>query len=309
MPVEPEAPRDEPASDARRPEPVSGSDARRPEWLRKKNEADPGVVRRMAGIAHLGLSTVCQSARCPNLSECFSRGCATFLILGDRCTRACAFCAVGHGTPEPVDPGEGERIAHYMERAGVRYAVITSVTRDDLPDGGAGQFSTVVRAVKDALPSIGLELLVPDFGGSDAAVDEVAALPIEVSGHNMETVKSLYAAVRSQAGYARSLHVLSRAGAAAASRGVLIKSGVMVGLGESREELVQLFDDLAAAGVGILTIGQYLRPGRGNIPVSRYVPPEEFQRLADEARARGIRRVIAGPYVRSSYLAEEMRRA
>lgn len=297
MPVEPETPRPDPAPDARRPE-----------WLRKKNDADPGVVRRMAGIAHRGLSTVCQSARCPNLSECFSRGCATFLILGERCTRACAFCAVGHGTPEPVDPGEGERIAQYMTQAGVRYAVITSVTRDDLLDGGAGQFSAVVRAVKRVLPAMGLELLVPDFGGCDAAVDEAAALPIEVFGHNVETVRSLYAAVRSRAEYARSLHVLSRAHAAAASRGVIIKSGVMVGLGESREELSELFDDLAAAGVGILTMGQYLRPGRGNIPVSRYVPPEEFQHLADEARARGIGRVIAGPYVRSSYLAEEMRR-
>jgi lipoic acid synthetase len=280
---------------------------RRPEWLRKVNEIDAGVVRRMAGIAHLGLSTVCQSARCPNLSECFSRGSATFLILGRKCTRSCVFCAVEHGAPEPTDPEEGNHIAVYMGRVGVRYAVITSVTRDDLPDGGAGHFAAVAMAVKRALPSIGLELLVPDFLGDTDAVDTIMELPIEVFGHNMETVLSLYKSVRNGADYDRSLGVLARAASRGGGR-ISVKSGVMVGLGETVEELSTLFRDLADAGVRMLTIGQYLRPRRDNIAVARFLSPEEFDRLAESARSCGIANVVSGPYVRSSYLAETMSR-
>jgi lipoic acid synthetase len=279
----------------------------RPQWLRKENAMRPEVVSRKAGIDRLGLHTVCVSARCPNLAECFAAGNATFLILGDRCTRHCAFCAVEHGTPLPADSGEGKRIAGYMEKAGVRFAVITSVTRDDLADGGAAQFEGVVGAVKKSLPSVGLELLIPDFRGSPDALDRVLDLPIEVLGHNMETVESLYNIARTGADYGRSLRVLERASAKVAGA-YIIKSGVMVGLGETREELLGLFKDLADSGVSSLTIGQYLRPARENLPVARYVTPSEFNELADTARSAGIPAVLAGPYVRSSYMAERLSR-
>ena len=276
---------------------------RRPEWLRKEKPLTEGVMRDKAVFAASGLHTVCESARCPNLSECFRSGNATFLIMGDRCTRGCGFCAVSHGTPLPPDPDEGNRIASQVARMSVRYAVITSVTRDDLPDGGASHFARVVANVRAGAPRTGIELLVPDFRGRAESIDLVAALPIEVFGHNLETVRSLYRVVRKGADYDRSLEVLRRARATCAGR---IKSGIMVGLGETTDELAGLFEDLAAAGVGILTIGQYLRPGWGNVPVTRYVAPEEFDRLADLARARGVPVVLAGPYVRSSYLAESL---
>ena len=276
---------------------------RRPEWLRKEKPLTEGVVREKAAIAASGLHTVCESARCPNLSECFRSGNATFLVMGDRCTRGCGFCAVGHGTPFAPDPDEGDRIAAQLVRMSLRYAVITSVTRDDLPDGGASHFVRVVRTVRAAAPRTGIELLVPDFQGRADSIDQVAALPIEVFGHNLETVKSLYSAIRRGADYARSLEVLRCAGTAGAAR---IKTGIMVGLGETVDEAAVLFDDCAAAGVSILTIGQYLRPGWRNVPVARYVDPEEFDRLAEMARAHGVPVVHAGPYVRSSYLAESL---
>jgi lipoyl synthase len=260
-------------------------------------------VRDKASFAASGLHTVCESARCPNLSECFRSGTATFLVLGNRCTRGCRFCAVEHGAPFPPDPDEGNRIALQLARMAIRYAVITSVTRDDLPDGGASHFARVVEAVRAATPQTAIELLVPDFQGRDESIDLVAALPIEVFGHNLETVRSLYPAIRTGADYARSLAVLRRARAVCAGR---TKSGIMVGLGESAEELARLFDDLAAAGVQILTIGQYLRPSWGNVPVGRYVAPEEFEQLAQCARGHGVPVVLAGPYVRSSYLAESL---
>ena len=276
---------------------------RRPEWLRKDKPLTEGVVRDKASYAALGLHTVCESARCPNLSECFRSGTATFLVMGNRCTRGCRFCAVEHGAPLPPDPDEGNRIARQLARMAIRYAVITSVTRDDLPDGGASHFARVVDAVHAAAPQTAVELLVPDFQGRSESVDLVAALPIEVFGHNLETVRSLYPAVRKGADYARSLGVLRRARAICGGK---IKSGIMVGLGESAEELARLFDDLAAAGVRILTIGQYLRPSWINVPVARYVAPEEFEQMAQNARARGVPVVLAGPYVRSSYLAESL---
>ena len=277
--------------------------ARRPDWLRKGKPMTAGVVASRARIAGLGLHTVCESARCPNVSECFRSGNATFLIMGDRCTRSCGFCAVGRGSLVEPDPREGSRIAEYMARASIRYAVITSVTRDDLPDGGAEHFCRVVRGIRRELPRVGIELLVPDFLGSRESVEKVAALPIEVFGHNLETVESLYPTVRREAGYARSLEVLRTARRAGNAR---IKSGVMAGLGETTEELNALFEDLAAAGVEILTIGQYLRPAWCNVPVASYLRPEEFEALAEGARARGIPLVQADPYVRSSYLAERI---
>jgi lipoyl synthase len=278
---------------------------RRPAWLRKETDLAPLVVRGKSRIAGERLHTVCESARCPNLSECFKSGNATFLIMGDRCTRDCAFCAVDHGAPAALDPEEGMRIARHVREAGVRYVVITSVTRDDLPDGGGGHFARVVRDIRAVLPDLGIELLVPDFQGDAAVVAAAAALPIEVFGHNLETVPSLYPRIRRGAGYERSLEVLRVAGEHGTVR---VKTGVMVGLGETAEELHRVFDDCAKAGVGILTIGQYLRPSWRNTPVERWVPPDEFDRLAEEARRRGIHAVQAGPYVRSSYLAEEVAR-
>ncbi|MBE3063914.1 MAG: lipoyl synthase [Acidobacteria bacterium] len=279
--------------------------ARRPDWLRKGKPIDPAVIASKARIAHLGLHTVCESARCPNLSECFQSGNATFLILGDACTRNCAFCAVGHGPASAPDPSEGKRIAEYMGRMEICYAVVTSVTRDDLPDGGAGHFGRVVADIRAALPTVGLELLVPDFQGSRDAVEGVAGLPIQVFGHNLETVESLYGRVRAGADYRRSLEVL-RTAASARGEGVRIKTGIMVGLGETDRELERLFVDASGAGVQILTIGQYLRPSWANIPVARYLEPERFDGFAEMARARGIPVVQAGPYVRSSYLAESL---
>jgi lipoic acid synthetase len=276
---------------------------RRPPWLRKETLLTPEVIAQRERIARLGLHTVCQSARCPNLSECFQAGNATFLILGDHCTRDCAFCAIGHGPTSAPDAGEGERIASHMHAGGIRYAVITSVTRDDLPDGGAAHFASVVTAIRAALPDAGLELLVPDFRGDSAAIEAAVDLPIQVFAHNLETVPSLYPRARRGADYRRSLGVLERA-AARRRPGTLIKTGVMVGLGERREELEGLFADAAGAGVEIVTIGQYLRPSWGNLPVERYAAPAEFAELGALARARGIAVAVAGPYVRSSYLAE-----
>jgi lipoic acid synthetase len=261
------------------------------------------VIAHRERIARLGLHTVCESARCPNLSECFQAGNATFLILGDRCTRDCAFCAIGHGPAAAPDPREGERIASYMRAGGIRYAVLTSVTRDDLPDGGAAHFASVVAAIRAELPDAGLELLVPDFRGNPAAVEVAVDLPIQVFAHNLETVPSLYPRARRGADYRRSLGVLERA-AVRRRPGTRIKTGVMVGLGERREELERLFADAAGAGVEIVTIGQYLRPSWANLPVERYPAPAEFPELGALARACGIAVAVAGPYVRSSYLAE-----
>jgi lipoic acid synthetase len=275
---------------------------RRPPWLRKEKRLTPELLRRVARIRALGLHTICESGRCPNICECMARGRATFLILGDRCTRKCGFCAVDHGPPLPPDPEEGKRIGAYLAEAGLPYAVITSVTRDDLPDGGARHFARVVSDIKGQAPSAALELLVPDFGGDMTAVDLAVSLPIEVFGHNVETVEALYPTARSGADYRRSLAVLERA-ASSARRGVTVKSGVMVGLGETRQALRKLFRDLAVVGVGELTIGQYLRPGLRNLPVVEYVEPREFERLAEAAREDGIHVVTSGPYVRSSFAA------
>jgi lipoic acid synthetase len=276
---------------------------RRPAWLRKETLLTPEVIAHREGIARLGLHTVCVSARCPNLSECFQAGNATFLILGDRCTRDCAFCAIGHGPAAAPDPEEGERIASHMRAGGIRYAVITSVTRDDLPDGGAAHFASVAAAIRAALPDAGLELLVPDFLGNPAAIEMAVDLPIQVFAHNLETVPSLYPRARRGADYRRSLGVLER-GPARRRPGTRIKTGVMVGLGERREELERLFADAAGAGVEIVTIGQYLRPSWANLPVERYPAPAEFAELGALARAHGIAVAVSGPYVRSSYLAE-----
>jgi len=283
----------------------------RPPWLRKEKRLTPEVMRTRRHIDGLGLHTVCESARCPNLGECYACGNATFLILGDHCTRNCAFCAVEHGKPQLPDRQEGKKIADFVRGNQIRYAVLTSVTRDDLPDGGAAHFCRVVSDLKRLVPSLQIELLVPDFQGRRESVEAVAALPVQVFAHNIETVPELYPPVRRGADYRRSLWVLKIAASLRSRQDKLveavprIKSGIMVGLGETEEQLQRLFEDLAAVPVEILTIGQYLQPSKFNAPVHRYYEPDEYELLREKAVACGIRHVVAGPYVRSSYLAEQ----
>jgi lipoic acid synthetase len=246
------------------------------------------------------LHTICQSARCPNIGECWERRTATFLILGDVCTRNCGFCAVAKGRPSPPDPDEPRHVAEAVASLGLAYAVITSVTRDDLPDGGAGRFAAVIGAIRSQSPGTRVEALIPDFGGGTTALETVLAARPEVLNHNLETTESLYPAIRRPlANYRRSLGVL----AAAKSRGALTKSGLMIGLGESEADIHRTFADLRQAGCDLLTIGQYLQPGPAHPAVVRYYTPDEFAALAAAAREAGFREAVAGPLVRSSYQA------
>ena len=277
---------------------------RLPPWLvpaaRKRLQlADLG--RKLAGM---GVHTVCESARCPNLGECFGRGSATFMILGDVCSRNCRFCAVDHGEPGPVDPEEPRRMAEAAEMLGLRHVVVTSVTRDDLPDGGATHFAHTVRAVRERLPGATVEVLVPDLQGDREALRTVLEAGPEVLNHNVETVLRLYPQVRPEADYGRSLRVLRWA--RELSESTMTKSGFMVGLGETEEEVPGLLQDLREAGVGVVTIGQYLQPTRWHLPVADYVSPRVFQEYERAARAMGFLHVLSGPLVRSSYRAEEL---
>lgn len=254
-------------------------------------------------LSRLKLTTVCQGAHCPNLGECFNRGTATFMILGDRCTRNCRFCAVGHvlspGLPDEKEPGH---VAEAVKQAGLTHVVITSVTRDDLPDGGASQFVKTIEAIRNVSPESTIEILVPDFKGDEKALRSVFHARPDVFNHNVETVSRLYDEIRPRAVYRRSLEVLTRA----AEAGLVTKSGLMLGLGETRSELQQVFKDLVMAGCRILTLGQYLAPSGEHAPVRRYVPPAEFEELETAARNMGFEQVFAGPFVRSSYRAEEL---
>ena len=272
---------------------------RHPPWLKVRAPGGPGFAETMATVRELGLHTVCQEARCPNIGECWGHRTATFMLLGDTCTRNCGFCAVTHGRPRAVDPGEPVRVASAIARLGLRHVVVTSVNRDDLPDGGAAHFAATARAIERLVPVCRVEVLVPDFQGNLASVAEVVASPIDVFNHNLETVPRLYRRVRAGARYERSLVVLE----AARRRGerLLTKTGLMLGLGETQYELVSVFADLRRIGCDILTLGQYLRPSAEHLPVERYVPPEEFAALRAEALVLGFRHVEAGPLVRSSY--------
>ena len=272
---------------------------RHPPWLKVRAPGGPGFAETMATVRELGLHTVCQEARCPNIGECWGHRTATFMLLGDTCTRNCGFCAVTHGRPRAVDPGEPVRVASAIARLGLRHVVVTSVNRDDLPDGGAAHFAATARAIERLVPVCRVEVLVPDFQGNLASVAEVVASPIDVFNHNLETVPRLYRRVRAGARYERSLAVLE----AARRRGerLLTKTGLMLGLGETQDELVSVFADLRRIGCDILTLGQYLRPSAEHLPVERYVPPEEFAALRAEALVLGFRHVEAGPLVRSSY--------
>ena len=258
-----------------------------------------GEYFRVAEIVRAGgLHTICQSARCPNIGECWERRTATFLILGDNCTRNCGFCAVAKGVPLPPDPGEPARVAAAVASLGLAYAVVTSVTRDDLPDGGAGAFAAVLRAIRAESPGTRIEALIPDFGGDTAALETVLAARPEVLNHNLETTEPLYPAIRRpREDYRRSLGVL----AAAKFRGALTKSGLMIGLGERETDIFRTFDDLRGVGCDLLTIGQYLQPSAAHAAVARYYTPEEFEALAAAARRSGFREVVSGPLVRSSY--------
>jgi lipoic acid synthetase len=249
-----------------------------------------------------GLHTVCEEARCPNIGECFQNGTATFLILGDVCTRACAFCAVTSGRPARLDLAEPLRVARAASCLGLRHAVVTSVTRDDLPDGGASVFAATIRAIRRLSPGTSVEVLISDFQGSRQAMAAVMAAGPDILNHNVETVPRLYRRVRPKAVYGRSLELLARA--REMDGDVITKSGLMVGLGEEHEELLAVMADLLAAGCDVLTIGQYLQPTPRHRPVARYYHPDEFAELARAGRRLGFRHVEAGPLVRSSYHAE-----
>lgn len=248
-----------------------------------------------------GLNTVCEEARCPNLGECFSRGTATFMLMGDRCTRRCGYCSVSTARPLPLDPREPDRVARAAVGMGLRYVVLTSVDRDDLADGGASHFAATVRALRRALPDAGVEVLTPDYRGGDLA--KVLRSQPQVFNHNIETVPRLFPRLRPQGGYRRSLEVLAEA---RSSSSVAVKSGLMVGLGETDEEVEAVLADLRDAGVDIVTIGQYLRPTRDHEPVDRYVAPETFTAFESRARALGFPTVYSGVFVRSSFNAEEV---
>jgi lipoic acid synthetase len=249
----------------------------------------------------LGLVTVCEEAGCPNLSECWADGTATFMINGERCTRACGFCLVDTRHPMPPDPDEPGRVAEAVARMGLRFAVVTAVARDDLPDGGAAGFAAAIRAVRRRTPGVSVEVLIPDCKGDPDALDVIFAERPDVLNHNLETVARLQRAVRPSAGYARSLAVLARAKAS----GLVTKSSLIAGLGETTDELVGALADLAGVGVDIVTIGQYLRPTSNHLPVARWWTPDELTALARAGEAMGISHVEAGPLVRSSYHARQ----
>ncbi len=252
------------------------------------------------------LNTVCQGAQCPNQHECFGRGTATFMILGDTCTRNCRFCAVGHGRPAPVDEGEPARVAEAAATMKLKHVVVTSVTRDDLPDGGAAIFAQTIQALRASLPEASVEVLIPDFKGEAAPLAAVLEAHPDVLNHNLETVRRLQAVIRPQADYERSLGVLRAAAAWRGRLAVRVKSGLMVGLGETDAEIEEAMKDLRAAGVVFLTIGQYLAPSPSHAAVDRFVPPEQFEAFGRKALEIGFTGVASAPLVRSSYRAERM---
>ncbi len=274
----------------------------RPKWLRAPAPTGKNYRELKDLIGSLRLHTVCESAACPNVGECWNHRTATFMILGNVCTRRCGFCAVEKGAPLPVDYDEPRRVADAVAAMGLKFAVVTSVNRDDRPDGGAELFAMVIRAIRERVPGCGVEVLTPDFQGSLEAVDTVLEARPDVFNHNIETVPRLYRQVRLGARYERSLEVL---GHAAATGSVPTKSGLMLGLGENAEEVLQVLRDLRSAGVARITIGQYLRPSPRHLPIMRYVPPEEFEEFKAAGYAMGFAHVESGPLVRSSYHAAE----
>jgi lipoic acid synthetase len=279
---------------------------RLPAWFKQRIAPGAELDRVLSVLDGYRLNTVCESASCPNRGYCYSKGTATFMILGNTCTRDCRFCAVGKGKPQPVDDEEPERIGLAVRELGLKYIVVTSVTRDDLPDGGAGQFAETVRQLKAAEPEITVELLIPDFQGKEDTFRTVMDACPDVVGHNLETIPWLYPSVRPQAVYKRSIESLRYV--KSLNSGVLTKSGLMLGLGETNGEVESAFADLSDTGCDILTLGQYLQPSPGHLPVAEYVTPQEFEEYRTTALACGFRAVSSGPLVRSSYDAEELYR-
>jgi lipoyl synthase len=276
---------------------------RRPEWLKVRLPGGAGYSR-VKGLVHEHkLNTVCEDARCPNIGECWGAGTATFMILGEVCTRACKFCAVKTGRPLEYDRNEPRRIAEAIRKLGLKYAVITSVDRDDLKDGGASIFAETIRKTRDSCPGIRIEVLIPDFQGSAEALRTVVEAVPDVLGHNVETVPRLYPLARAGSRYQRSVNHLANA----KSFGIRVttKSGIMLGLGENRDEILSVLKDLREADVDIVTLGQYLQPTRENLPVDKFYTPDEFREFRDLAYSMGFRHVASGPLVRSSYHAHE----
>ncbi len=271
----------------------------KPPWLKRRVPSGATYQEIRGLLQTTQLHTVCQEACCPNLGECFSQGTATFLILGDRCTRNCRFCAVAHGPTEPPDPGEPNRVADAVHTMKLRYAVVTSVTRDDLPDGGASVFAETIRKIREKSLETRVEVLIPDFRGDIQALKTVLEARPDVLNHNVETVPRLYASVRPGAIYQRSIDLLKRA--SQMDPAVPTKSGLMLGLGERPEEVQQVLNDLLGASCRILTLGQYLQPSAEHLPVERFVTPEEFEEWRKKALGTGFREVASGPFVRSSY--------
>jgi len=280
---------------------------RKPSWIRAQFPGGERYTEVVQLLRDETLHTVCQEARCPNIGECFNRGTATFMILGETCTRACGFCAVTSGRPAPIDWTEPRRLAEAVERLDLSYVVITSVNRDDVPDGGAQIFASCIELIRRQRPETAVEVLIPDFVGNWDALETVLAAGPTVLNHNVETVERLYPRVRFQARYERSLELLRRASDWASE--IPTKTGFMLGLGEERREVSELLVDLRRSHVDLLTVGQYLRPSDKHLPVARYVPPAEFDEIREEALSLGFRHVESGPMVRSSYHADEQARA
>jgi lipoic acid synthetase len=275
----------------------------RPPWLKVRAPMGPNYGDLKELVQEMRLHTVCESARCPNIGDCWERRTATFMILGDICTRACGFCAIKTGRPLELDREEPERVAEAVAYLELRHAVITSVNRDELPDGGAEIFAATIREIRRRCPETSIEVLIPDFEGNWEALAAVLEAGPDILNHNMETIARLYRLVRPQAKYPRSLELLRRAREAAPQ--ILTKSGMMMGVGEETQEILKAMADLRAVDCDILTLGQYLRPSLQHIPIRRYVPPEEFQALKEAGLKMGFRHVESGPLVRSSYHADE----
>nr|CRH08170.1 Lipoyl synthase (Lipoic acid synthase) (Lipoate synthase) (Lipoyl-acyl-carrier protein synthase) (Sulfur insertion protein lipA) (Lip-syn) [Candidatus Magnetococcus massalia] len=278
--------------------------AGKPRWLKVKAPTSPAFLKLRGVLKQRNLNTVCEEANCPNMGQCWHEGTATFMILGDRCTRRCGFCNVSTAKPLPPDPQEPARIAEAAQVMGLKHAVVTSVDRDDLADGGAGQFVATIEALRQQLPDVTVEVLTPDFLAKQGALEQVVAAAPAVFNHNLETISRLYSTVRPVSSYEHSLQLLESVKAIAPKQ--LTKSGIMLGLGEREEEVLALFGDLRRVGVDYLTVGQYLRPTVEHLPVERYWTPAAFEQLGEQARAMGFKRVAAHPLARSSFHAQQL---
>jgi lipoic acid synthetase len=277
---------------------------RKPPWLKKRIPSLQDLQKVKSILDETDLHTVCEEARCPNLGECFSKGTSTFLILGRVCTRNCGFCAVEHGAPAPTDESEPERVAQAVQKMGLQYVVITSVTRDDLPDGGASLFAKTIQAIRALNPKIKIEVLIPDFKGDQTSLKAVLKEYPDVLNHNIETISRLYPRVRPQADYSRSLNLLKSS--KKSHPYILTKSGFMLGLGETQEEVLELLRGLREVGCDFLTVGQYLQPRPDRLPVVRFIPPEEFEEYKRLGEEMGFKAIASGPFVRSSFHASQM---